>query len=210
MGICSSQIEQSTNSVDLKVNSPASLDHLTRNGMPLVIKTLLLGSPGCGKTALMTRYVKQEYMDSYKATIGADFLSKQVIIGKSAASLQIWDTAGQERFNSLISAFYRGADCVVLVFDLTDRKTLFDLETVIETYQKFSSNPKTIFFIAGNKSDLVNSCVVTESEVQSWIRAKSLTNTHYYETSAKTGEGVENLFSHLAQIALQNMSHDSS
>ena len=74
-----------------------------------------------GKTSLMNRYHSKKFSGQYKATIGADFLSKEIQLeGDRLATLQIWDTAGQERFQSLGVAFYRGADAVVLVYDVTD------------------------------------------------------------------------------------------
>lgn len=88
-----------------------------------------------GKTSLMHRYVKNQYTGQYKATIGADFLPKQITIPTSNnnttfqnVTLQIWDTAGQERFQSLGNSFYRGADACVLVFDVFDRSSFDGLD----------------------------------------------------------------------------------
>ena len=81
-----------------------------------------------GKTSLMNQYVQKKFTKEYKATIGADFLTKEIEVEDKKVTMQIWDTAGQERFQSLGSAFYRGADCCVLVFDVNNAKSFEDLD----------------------------------------------------------------------------------
>lgn len=80
----------------------------------VLLKVIILGDSGVGKTSLMNQYVNKKFSNQYKATIGADFLTKEVIVDDRVVTMQIWDTAGQERFQSLGVAFYRGADCCVL------------------------------------------------------------------------------------------------
>ena len=81
----------------------------------VLLKVIVLGDSGVGKTSLMNQYVNRKFTNQYKATIGADFLTKEVMIEDKLVTMQIWDTAGQERFQSLGVAFYRGADACVLV-----------------------------------------------------------------------------------------------
>merc|ERR1712164_98314 len=88
-----------------------------------LLKLIILGDSGVGKTSLMNQYVNKKFSKQYKATIGADFLTKEVMIDDKLVTMQIWDTAGQERFQSLGVAFYRGADSCVLVYDVTDSKS---------------------------------------------------------------------------------------
>merc|ERR1711920_1218412 len=88
----------------------------------VLLKVIILGDSGVGKTSLMNQYVNKKFSNQYKATIGADFLTKEVMVDDRLVTMQIWDTAGQERFQSLGVAFYRGADCCVLVYDVTDAK----------------------------------------------------------------------------------------
>ena len=82
-----------------------------------------------GKTSLMNQYVNKKFSSQYKATIGADFLTKEVVVDERLVTMQIWDTAGQERFQSLGVAFYRGADACVLVYDLTNLKSFDNCES---------------------------------------------------------------------------------
>merc|ERR1712151_621134 len=98
------------------------------NRKKVLLKVIILGDSGVGKTSLMNQYVNKKFTNQYKATIGADFLTKEVTIDDKTVTMQIWDTAGQERFQSLGVAFYRGADCCVLVYDVTVAKSFEHIE----------------------------------------------------------------------------------
>merc|ERR1712039_229119 len=110
-------------------------------------------------TSLMNKFVNDKFSKQYKATIGADFLTKDVIIGDSQVTMQIWDTAGQERFQSLGVAFYRGADSCVLVYDITDGKSFDSLSGWKEEFlvQASPQNQEEFPFVCiGNKLDLAD------------------------------------------------------
>ncbi|PWN93096.1 hypothetical protein FA10DRAFT_225727, partial [Acaromyces ingoldii] len=98
------------------------------------VKVVLIGDGNAGKTSLRSRLLFRAFQPSYRATIGADFVSKTFYVPRSAVQLSIWDTAGQERFRSLGAAFYRGADAVVLAFDVSDRASL---ERTLTWYDEF-------------------------------------------------------------------------
>jgi len=105
----------------------------------------------------MNQYVNRKFTNQYKATIGADFLTKDVIVDDRVVTMQIWDTAGQERFQSLGVAFYRGADCCVLVYDVTMPKTFQTLESWRDEFliQSSPRDPDNFpFVVIGNKVDL--------------------------------------------------------
>ncbi|KAA8522566.1 hypothetical protein F0562_013073 [Nyssa sinensis] len=93
-----------------------------------LLKVIVLGDSGVGKTSLMNQYVHKKFSQQYKATIGADFVTKELQIDDRLVTLQIWDTAGQERFQSLGVAFYRGADCCVLVYDVNVMRSFDTLD----------------------------------------------------------------------------------
>jgi small GTP-binding protein len=119
-------------------------------------KVVIIGDGGVGKTSIRTQYIHQRFAKSYKATIGADFVAKQVQVHNKLIALQIWDTAGQERFQSLSSAYYRGSDCCVLVYDVTVPKSLHSLASWIRDfiYQGKIENPHLFLFVlVGNKCD---------------------------------------------------------
>ncbi|PWN35987.1 putative Rab7, partial [Meira miltonrushii] len=87
------------------------------------LKVLIIGDGDAGKTSLRSRYLTDQFKPAYRATIGADFVSKTIEVSVKV-TLSIWDTAGQERFRSLGTAFYRGADAVIIAFDITNKGAL--------------------------------------------------------------------------------------
>ena len=105
----------------------------------------------------MSQYVNNKFSKQYKATIGADFMTKEIVIDDTVVTLQIWDTAGQERFQSLGVSFYRGADCVMCVYDVNSAKSFESLENWRNEFlvQASPSNPDTFpVVIVGNKIDV--------------------------------------------------------
>ncbi|XP_014633090.1 ras-related protein Rab7 isoform X3 [Glycine soja] len=123
----------------------------------MLLKVIILGDSGVGKTSLMNQYVNRKFSNQYKATIGADFLTKEVQFEDRLFTLQIWDTAGQERFQSLGVAFYRGADCCVLVYDVNVMKSFDNLNHWREEFliQASPSDPENFpFVVLGNKIDV--------------------------------------------------------
>lgn len=159
-----------------------------------------------GKTSLMNQYVHRRFNNQYKATIGADFLTKEVMIDDKAVTLQIWDTAGQERFQSLGVAFYRGADSCVLVYDITDMKSFENLELWSDEFLVHAAprNKETFpFVVLGNKADLAPSRrQVSLKKAKAWCEEKG--NIPHFETSAKESHNVEQAFLQIARNALQN------
>lgn len=154
-------------------------------------KIIILGDAGVGKSSLMNRYVRNTFTKSYKSTIGADFLTKEIIFNGEFITSQIWDTAGNERFQSLGVAFYRGTDGCILVFDLTNPKTFHNLQNWYDEFLIISSPPDAEnfpFILLGNKSDLVlnEQCQINEKMIMSFCKSK---NIKYYPISVKENTG---------------------
>jgi len=127
-----------------------------------MLKIILLGSANVGKTSLLHQYVNMRFVNAYKATIGSDFVVKETMIDDSRVAMQIWDTAGQERFQSLSSAFYRGSDCCVLVFDVTDKSSFESLTKWRDEFlaQAQPKDPELFpFIVMGNKVRRASSAV---------------------------------------------------
>ncbi|KAF8404481.1 hypothetical protein HHK36_009366 [Tetracentron sinense] len=161
----------------------------------------------CGAINCLSRYVHKKFSHQYKATIGADFVTKEIQIDDRLVTLQIWDTAGQERFQSLGVAFYRGADCCVLVYDVNVLKSFDTLENWHTEFLKQASptDPKTFpFILLGNKVDIDggNSRVVSEKKAKDWCASRG--NIPYFETSAKEDYNVDAAFLCVAKTALAN------
>jgi len=178
----------------------------------VLLKIVILGDSGVGKTSLMNQYVNKKFSSQYKATIGADFLTKEVMIDDKLVTLQIWDTAGQERFQSLGVAFYRGADACILVYDITSEKS-FDQLNSWRTEFLSQANPRDPdnfpFVVIGNKVDKEAERRVPKSKASQWCKSKGPKPISYFETSAKEAIKVESAFLDAAGMALQQETPDS-
>ncbi|XP_070580390.1 ras-related protein Rab-7a-like [Ptychodera flava] len=173
-----------------------------------LVKVILLGDSGVGKSSLVDQYVHNKFTDKYKATIGVDFTTKEVVVGDDVMTLQIWDTAGQERFKSLGVSFYRGTNACVLVFDVTSHRTFQSLETWREDFLVHGSlatenNEFSPFFVLGNKTDLKDREVCRET-AEEWCRSKKEV-LPYFETSAKDNASVAKVFETIARNARKAM-----
>jgi len=167
------------------------------------LKVIILGDSGVGKTSLMNQYVNKKFSSAYKATIGADFLTKEVMVDDRLVTVQIWDTAGQERFQSLGVAFYRGADCCVLVFDVNQSKTFDTLDSWRDEFliQASPRDPENFpFVVLGNKVDIEDGRQVSSKRSKAWCQRKG--SIPYFETSAKEAINVEQAFQTIAKNAL--------
>merc|ERR1711931_353322 len=175
----------------------------------ILLKVIILGDSGVGKTSLMNQFVNKKFSNQYKATIGADFLTKEVMVDDRLVTMQIWDTAGQERFQSLGVAFYRGADCCVLTYDVTAPNTFKSLDSWRDEFliQASPRDPDNFpFVVLGNKVDLDNRAVSTK-RAQQWCHTKN--EIPYFETSAKEAINVEQAFQTIARNALAQETEDS-
>jgi Ras-related protein Rab-7A len=176
----------------------------------VLLKVIILGDSGVGKTSLMNQYKYKTFSNQYKATIGADFLTKEIMIDEKLVTLQIWDTAGQERFQSLGVAFYRGADSCMLVYDITEAKSFDNLESWMEEFLVYAA-PRNLdtfpFVVLGNKADLAsNRRQVQQSKAKAWCQGKG--DIPHFETSAKDALNVEQAFHTIAKNAL-DQDHNS-
>eukprot|EP00698_Gefionella_okellyi_P004988 TRINITY_DN14594_c0_g1_i1.p1 TRINITY_DN14594_c0_g1~~TRINITY_DN14594_c0_g1_i1.p1 ORF type:complete len:205 (+),score=35.41 TRINITY_DN14594_c0_g1_i1:65-679(+) len=169
----------------------------------VLLKVIILGDSGVGKTSLMNQYVHKKFSNQYKATIGADFLTKELMVDDRLVTMQIWDTAGQERFQSLGVAFYRGADCCVLVFDVNQVKSFESLANWRDEFL-IHANPRDAdtfpFVVLGNKIDK-DERAVSQKRAQAWCA--TLNHIPYFETSAKENINVEQAFLVVAKNALK-------
>ncbi|KAG9967267.1 ras-related protein-like protein, partial [Aureobasidium melanogenum] len=148
--------------------------------------------------------VNKKFSASYKATIGADFLTKEVLVDDRLVTMQLWDTAGQERFQSLGVAFYRGADCCVLVYDVNNSKSFDTLDSWRDEFliQASPMDPESFpFVVLGNKVDVEESKrMVSSKRAMAFCQSKG--GIPYFETSAKEAINVEQAFEVIARSAL--------
>lgn len=162
---------------------------------PSLLKVVLLGDGGVGKSSLMNRFVSDKFDSQSFHTIGVEFLNKDVVVESGTFTLQIWDTAGQERFKSLRTPFYRGSDICLLVFAVDDRQSLANLTQWKKEFLYYADvkDPENFpFLVLGNKVD-VTERLVSEEDALAWCRANG--EVPYYETSAKDNTNVDLVFS---------------
>ena len=164
-----------------------------------IFKLILIGNSGVGKSCILQRYMKHSFEESYKCTIGVDFLMKSVIIKGITVKLQLWDTAGQEKYKSMVSSYYRGANVALIVFDLTSHESFEALPLWIENYYKNGPEQKNIILI-GNKKDLEEDRKVSSEEAEAFAETN---NMMYFETSAKDGENIDYVFNYAAEKLLE-------
>lgn len=157
-------------------------------------KFIIIGSSGVGKTALMKRLVDNTFSNDSQSTIGVEFDSTTVEVDGNTVKLQIWDTAGQERFRSIAKAYFRNAVGVILVFDITERKTFDDVNMWLNDVHTLC-DPSAVVLLIGNKSDLSSSRVVTVSEAEKFASHHQI---QYLETSARAGDNVKDAFLRVA------------
>ena len=158
-------------------------------------KVLLIGDSSVGKTSLISRFVDDAFAQSYTATVGIDNKAKVVDLDGFRVKLQIWDTAGQERFRTLTTAYYRGAQGIALVYDIT-RPNTFRNATYWMTSIEEHAPPGAKKILIANKADLYPDREISTPEGQGQA---SNCDMSYFEVSAKTGEGVTEAFIALAQ-----------
>ncbi|XP_077199341.1 ras-related protein Rab-9A isoform X3 [Paroedura picta] len=159
-----------------------------------LLKVILLGDGGVGKSSIMNRYVTNKFDTQLFHTIGVEFLNKDLEVDGHFVTMQIWDTAGQERFRSLRTPFYRGSDCCLLTFSVDDSQSFQNLGNWKKEFIYYADvkEPETFpFVILGNKVD-INERQVSTEEAQVWCRNNG--NHPYFETSAKDATNVAAAF----------------
>ncbi|KAA1471568.1 ras-domain-containing protein [Dentipellis sp. KUC8613] len=192
------------------------------------VKLVLLGEAAVGKSSVVLRFVSNEFQANKEPTIGAAFLTQKCRLEDRVLRYEIWDTAGQERFHSLAPMYYRNAQAAVVVYDVTKASSLEKAKTWVKELQR-QANPNIVIALAGNKVDLVQPSPSASGAAESEDEADDATATPgeaganggeeslrqvpreeaqayaqeagllFFETSAKTGEGVVEVFTEIAK-----------
>ena len=160
---------------------------------------LLLGDTCVGKTCLISRYANGVFKEEYISTVGVDYVSKQEIINDQNINVKLWDTAGQERYKALTPSYLRGAEGIVLVYDVTKSESFDSLKVWIDSLKNNLGENSLPIIIDGNKIDLDDRDVSKET-AQKFAQEY---NYKYFETSAKSGVGVDELFREIVNQILE-------
>eukprot|EP00891_Asterochloris_glomerata_P005940 jgi/Astpho2/5940/fgenesh1_pm.00080_%23_29_t len=169
-----------------------------------VLKILLVGDSGVGKSSLLMRFTADQYEEQSVPTIGVDFKLKYITLQNKRLKLTIWDTAGQERFRTLTSSYYRGAQGIVYVYDVTRRETFESLEEIwMREVDLYSTVDQAVKMVVANKVDKGSDRNVTREEGQQFAQQHGCL---FVETSAKTGTAVAQAFEELVLKVLETPS----
>merc|ERR1712137_1476188 len=158
-------------------------------------KLVLLGESAVGKSSLVLRFVKGQFLDFQESTIGAAFLTQTVCLNDTTVKFEIWDTAGQERYHSLAPMYYRGAQAAIVVYDITNADSFDRAKNWVKELQR-QGNPNIVISLAANKLDLESKRAVSADTAQAYAEENGIL---FMETSAKTAANVNELFVAIAK-----------
>ena len=156
----------------------------------MMFKVVLVGDSFVGKTNIMSKYLKNEFHEDSKATVGVEFGSKQFNVEGHSIKAQIWDTAGQERYKAITSAYYKGAKGAFVVYDITRKSSFESIDKWVSDLTAAADKKLTIVVI-GNKCDLEDQRQITKEQGEE--KAGKL-EVAFMETSALSGENLDKAF----------------
>ncbi|KAK6158928.1 hypothetical protein DH2020_006242 [Rehmannia glutinosa] len=178
-------MNQEMNGSEIEGNLETEADKIS-----YVFKVVVIGDSAVGKTQLLSRFAKNDFCLDSKSTIGVEFQTRTVNINSKVIKAQIWDTAGQERYRAVTSAYYRGALGAMLVYDVTKRQSFDHVARWVEELRAHADT-SIVIMLVGNKADLVDLRSVPTEDAVEFAENQGL---YFFETSALTGENVEQAF----------------
>ena len=169
----------------------------------IVLKLLLLGDSSVGKTSILLKYISNKFDESSISTVGVDYMDKIIDYNKFKIKLQIWDTSGEEKFRTITKNFYRNADGLLVVFDLTKKESYDHIKSWINEAKENNDKLKTI--LIGNKLDLKDERIVAIDVAKQFAEKNNL---KYIETSAKDGTNINELFQAIIDLLFDGKSSE--
>ena len=169
----------------------------------IVLKLLLLGDSSVGKTSILLKYISNKFDESSISTVGVDYMDKIIDYNKFKIKLQIWDTSGEEKFRTITKNFYRNADGLLVVFDLTKKESYDHIKSWINEAKENNDKLKTI--LIGNKLDLKDERIVAIDVAKQFAEKNNL---KYIETSAKDGTNINESFQAIIDLLFDGKSSE--
>lgn len=166
-----------------------------------VLKIIIAGEGGVGKTTLLHRYIKGRFIEGLQMTIGVEFFLKELEMERLKVILQIWDFGGQERFRFLLKNYARGAKGALLMFDLTRPVTLENIDQWVKICR--DENPELPIIFLGTKLDLFNLITIKDEFALTYKEKYNLFD--FLKVSSKTGQNVELAFELLAKEIIKGL-----
>ena len=170
------------------------MDDEEENNYELLYKIIIIGDAAVGKSNILNRYVKNEFSENIKSTVGVELGIKFIKVKGTNTKIQIWDTAGQERYRAITSSYYKGSHGCFIVYDITNEKTFNNVEKWYEHVQREAGQDISIILV-GNKCDKENERQISKEKGQE--KAKNL-KCAFFETSALSGTNISEIFDELA------------
>jgi len=165
-------------------------------------KVVIAGQKDVGKTSLLRRYATGKFDTSTLSTIGVDFETKKIIVDDVEILLNLWDFAGEPKFRVLFPSYVSGASGALILYDITSKDSLYDLENWMKVIDNVESPPRTRLLIE-HKIDLEDQRQVSRKEAKNFYKKYNLQG-EILGASAKTGENVEDVFQTLGKEILKN------
>ena len=167
------------------------------------IKLLLVGNSNVGKTSIILQYIDNFFPNNHLSTIGVEFKVKKFEYRRFKVNLQIWDTSGQERFHSITNNFFRNADCIFFVYDITDYKSFEGVKIWIKEAEEIGNYFQKM--LIGNKCDLVEQREVSEEELNNYSKENNIISL---EISAKEKNNLYEAFNKMIELIFKDKSDE--
>jgi len=174
---------------------PAKGGSAASSGGEYLFKLLLIGDSGVGKSSLLLRFCDNTFTDSFIATIGSDYKERVVEIDGASCKLQVWDTAGQERFRTITSSYYRGANGIIVVYDMTNPESFQNVGKWLQEIDRYAGE-ETLRLLVGAKCDLDDERKVKAEEAREFAEQQNL---EFVEASSKSPKNVDEAFIMIAK-----------
>ena len=159
-------------------------------------KIVFLGESGVGaKTSLISRLINNKFYECFESTIGANYSSIIIQVNLGIIVLDLWDTPGQELYRSLCNNFIKGSHCIILGYDISRARSLYDIKEYWYNKAKNIVGDDSLIYLVANKIDLIENINESEKEGINYAKEKDI---KYFKVSCKTGEGVNELFEDIA------------